>query len=99
MSGRKTINNQSFFTKEELTILNDNYGTAYALRQVLLNIFNPESYPNANIHKVKMADDKHMALFHKIFNVPWDYINGTQIQKDINTDWWKIHHRDYGEET
>ena len=74
----------SYFTDKEIVILNKNYATATNLRGVLLNIFNNSDYPKTDIGQIIYdADKEHLDLFHKILKVNVEYINGSQIFKDI----------------
>lgn len=72
-----------YFTEEEIRIINSSYGTAIALKQVLLNMFNEQDYPNVYLRKCLMSDENHLKIFYKILNMPLSYINGKQIIKDF----------------
>ncbi|MEA3450622.1 MAG: hypothetical protein U9Q83_01820 [Bacteroidota bacterium] len=74
-----------YFTKEEIEIINDNYGTALALNEVLKNMFNAKNYPDVDLQKCLQSDDLHKKLFYKILEMPIEYINGSLITKNFFT--------------
>lgn len=67
---------QSYFTKEEKIILHKGYSTAFRLRQVLLNMFNSDIFKEVDLLGIRLnSDEKHKALFSKIYNMEVSYIN------------------------
>lgn len=72
-----------YFTDEEIRIINDTYGTAYALRGVLRNMFNAEDNPCVDLQKCLLSNDRHRKLFFKILEMPLSYIDGKQIIEDF----------------
>lgn len=74
----------SYFTQDELRILNSSYGTAYKLRHILLNMFNHRTYPNVDILGAILDRDKlHLELFYKILKTPVEYINSANFTDNI----------------
>jgi hypothetical protein len=72
-----------YFTDEEKDIINGTYGTAYALKMVLKNMFNVENHPSVDLQKCLLSDLSHRELFFKILDMPIEYINGREIIQDF----------------
>ncbi len=76
-----------YFTKEEINIIKNDYGTAIKLRRVLLNMFNNHNYPNVDLLGLMVnSDAEHLELFYKILKMPTSYINGRQILETFFND-------------
>jgi hypothetical protein len=74
-----------YFTQEELEVINEKgYHVSEALRGVLLNIFNSEIFPHADLFRCRAgAGGKYYPLLMKIIHTPTQYLNSKRIKVEI----------------
>ncbi len=73
-----------YFTEEEIEMMSQGYPVSVNLRNLFLNIFNYETYPEVNIGWIYWrANIEHTRLYWKILDVPREYIDGQQKFEDF----------------